>query len=45
MQWRRHLTLWMLIALLGTGSLVTGCGQKGDLYRPGQEPQHKKNIP
>lgn len=31
--WPRYL-LWLIIALLGTGQLLTACGQKGPLYLP-----------
>ncbi len=32
--WAQYL-LWLVIAVLGTGSLLSACGQKGDLTRPG----------
>lgn len=32
-----HYLLWLVIAVLGIGNLLTACGQKGDLYLP--EPQ------
>ncbi len=31
--WPRYL-LWLFIALLGTGQMLTACGQKGPLYMP-----------
>ena len=31
--WPRYL-LWLVIAALGTSSMLTACGQKGDLYLP-----------
>jgi predicted small lipoprotein YifL len=31
--WAQYL-LWLVIAVLGTASILTACGQKGDLYRP-----------
>jgi predicted small lipoprotein YifL len=31
--WARYL-LWLAIAVLGTGAVLSGCGQKGDLYLP-----------
>lgn len=31
--WSRHL-LWLVILVLGTGSLLSACGQKGPLYLP-----------
>jgi predicted small lipoprotein YifL len=31
--WPRYL-LWFTIAVLGTGSMLSACGQKGDLYLP-----------
>jgi predicted small lipoprotein YifL len=43
----RHI-LWIMIIMLGAGSLLSACGQKGDLYRPDQDPQQhekKKKYP
>ncbi len=31
--WPRYL-LWLVIVLLGTGQMLTACGQKGPLYLP-----------
>lgn len=31
--WLQYL-LWLVIAVLGTSSLLSACGQKGDLTRP-----------
>lgn len=31
--WAQYL-LWLVIAVLGTASLLSSCGQKGDLYLP-----------
>ncbi|WP_455234960.1 LPS translocon maturation chaperone LptM [Thiogranum longum] len=31
--WAQYL-LWITIALAGAGSILSGCGQKGDLYLP-----------
>jgi len=31
-----HYLLWLVIALLGLGSMMTACGQKGNLYRPAE---------
>jgi hypothetical protein len=31
--WAQYL-LWLVIALLGAGSMLSACGQKGDLVRP-----------
>ncbi|OQX31972.1 MAG: hypothetical protein B0D96_10060 [Candidatus Sedimenticola endophacoides] len=33
--WPRYI-LWLTIAFLGTGSMLSACGQKGDLYLPDQ---------
>ncbi|HEC19145.1 MAG TPA: hypothetical protein ENI97_07340 [Gammaproteobacteria bacterium] len=33
--WAQYL-LWLVIAVLGTGSLLSACGQKGDLVRPAE---------
>lgn len=30
--WAQYL-LWLVIAVLGTGSALSACGQKGDLYQ------------
>ena len=37
--WAQYL-LWLVIAVLGTGSALSACGQKGALYQP--EPSAKK---
>lgn len=40
--WARYL-LWAVIAILGTGSMLSACGQKGDLVLPEQaEKQQQK---
>jgi predicted small lipoprotein YifL len=31
--WPRYI-LWILIAFLGLGNMLTACGQKGPLYLP-----------
>ncbi len=31
--WAQYL-LWLVIAVLGTGSALSACGQKGALYHP-----------
>jgi hypothetical protein len=31
--WAQYL-LWLVIAILGAGSMLSACGQKGDLVRP-----------
>jgi predicted small lipoprotein YifL len=36
--WARYL-LYAVIAVLGTGQLMTACGQKGPLYLPEPEPE------
>jgi predicted small lipoprotein YifL len=35
--WPRYL-LWLVIVLLGTGQMLTACGQKGPLYLPEPAP-------
>ena len=35
--WAQYL-LWLVIILLGTGSILSACGQKGDLYLPDATP-------
>lgn len=32
--WAQYL-LWLVIAVLGAGSMLSACGQKGELTRPG----------
>jgi predicted small lipoprotein YifL len=39
--WAQYL-LWLVIAVLGTGSALSACGQKGDLYQP--EPSANKGT-
>lgn len=34
--WARYL-LWLVIAVLGIGNMLSACGQKGDLYLPEPE--------
>lgn len=35
MKWcRAELALYLIIAILGIGNMITACGQKGDLYLP-----------
>jgi predicted small lipoprotein YifL len=34
--WPNYL-LWLVIAVLGTGSMISACGQRGDLYLPEKE--------
>lgn len=34
--WARYL-LWISIVVLGTASMLSACGQKGDLYLPDRE--------
>ena len=43
--WPRYL-LWILIATLGLGNMITACGQKGPLYLPDpatEQQQQKTN--
>ncbi len=39
--WAQYL-LWAAIAILGTGSLLSACGQKGPLYLPDKAEQSKE---
>ncbi len=39
--WAQYL-LWAVIAILGTGSLLSACGQKGPLYLPDKTEQSKE---
>jgi predicted small lipoprotein YifL len=44
--WAQYL-LWAVIAILGSGSLLSACGQKGDLYLPDpaeQSDEKKKEM-
>ena len=35
MKWcRAELALYLIITILGVGSMITACGQKGPLYLP-----------
>lgn len=34
--------LWLVIALFGAGSLLSACGQTGDLYLPNEVEQANK---
>jgi predicted small lipoprotein YifL len=38
--WSRYL-LWLVILVLGTGGMLTACGQKGPLYLPGPASQQQ----
>jgi len=42
--WAQYL-FWLVVVVLGTGSALSACGQKGDLYQPepsaNQEPSVK----
>jgi predicted small lipoprotein YifL len=38
--WAQYL-LWLVIAVLGAGSALSACGQKGALYQP-EPPVHKE---
>ncbi len=39
--WAQYL-LWAVIAIFGSGSLLTACGQKGDLYLPDETARSKQ---
>ena len=34
-----RIALWLVIAALGVGSMITACGHKGELYLPGPDEQ------
>lgn len=36
--WAQYL-LWLVIAVFGAGSMLSACGQKGDLTRPDSMPE------
>lgn len=40
--WARYL-LWLVIAVLGLGNMLSACGRKGDLYLPDQSPQQTQS--
>lgn len=40
--WARYL-LWLVILILGSGSMLTACGQKGPLYLP--DPAQQQEVP
>ena len=42
MRCRPRYLLWALVVLLGLGSLLSACGQKGDLYLPEEKEQKKQ---
>jgi len=39
--WAQYL-LWLVIAVLGTGSALSACGQKGALYHPSSTEAQKE---
>lgn len=39
--WSRYL-LWLVILVLGTGSMLSACGQKGPLYLPEPDTQQQE---
>jgi len=40
-----HYLLWLVIALAGTGAILSGCGQEGSLYLPKQPaPQQQPAV-
>jgi len=41
--WANYL-LWFVIAVLGGISLLSGCGQKGDLYLPEDEKKKEEKA-
>ena len=42
MHCRAQYLLWAVIAIFGSGSLLSACGQKGDLYMPDEQEQSKQ---
>lgn len=42
MCWAQYL-LWLVIVILGTGSALSACGQKGDLYLPDAPPHQESS--
>lgn len=41
--WSRYL-LWLVILVLGTGSMLTACGQSGPLYLPDPASQQQEEA-
>lgn len=41
--WAQYV-LWFVIAVLGTGAMLSGCGQKGDLYLPEHPPKKQQRA-
>jgi predicted small lipoprotein YifL len=41
--WAQYL-FWLVIMILGTGSALSACGQKGDLYLPDKAPAKKEQA-
>ena len=41
--WAQYL-LWAVIAIFGAGSMLSACGQKGNLYMPDKTQQAKKKA-
>jgi len=39
--WAKYV-LFLVVVLLGTSSMMTACGKKGDLYLPGQQKNQQK---
>ena len=35
---KRLMTAWVVLALAGAGTVLVGCGQKGELFLPGENP-------
>ncbi len=38
-----HSLLWLVIAVLGTGHMLSACGQQGDLYLPEPTEESKQD--
>ncbi len=41
---RAQLALYLIIAILGIGNILTACGQKGPLYFPEEPPVKEQDI-
>lgn len=41
--WAQY-ALWAVIAVLGLGAMLAGCGAKGDLYLPKEQPAQQERA-
>ncbi|HHH49235.1 MAG TPA: hypothetical protein ENK51_10165 [Gammaproteobacteria bacterium] len=41
--WAQYL-LWLVVAILGVGGMLSACGQKGALYRPAPQVENTPEL-